>query len=305
MNDFVFTINDSVSCHEDVLSHCNKMVQHFEKYPKSKLILDCSLVNFIYPDYALLILCSIKYLESLGINIVGKFKYNPNSSIVTYLSKMQFFNNLDINIPNSLKNLYPHSFVKIQSYNKDNQIDVLTSILKMLRVNSKIDDNVYASLDYCFNEILDNVLNHSDKELGKGKGWVVAQYFPNLNSIRLMVCDFGIGIKKALEEVYNFEEKEALLSCIKEGVTNGKGQGHGLYATSQFIEMNKGWLSIISGENKLDLSEDSIVVNSTPYWQGTCVYMRINTNIDVDYRKFTGKYYDYKEHVFETMFENK
>lgn len=298
MGEFIFRIGDSISNHEDILKRCNEMVEHFKKSSDSTILMDLSNLNFIYPDYALLILCSIKYLEEIGINVTGRITYT-DSNAVTYLSKMQFFSNLKVSIPTTFENLYPHGYVKIQEYNSDNQIDVLNSILRMLRVNCNMEDNVYTGLDYCFNEILDNVLNHSTVK----RGWVVAQFFPNLNSIRLMVCDFGIGIRKALESTYNFSETDALLSCIKEGVTNGKGQGHGLFATSQFIEMNKGWLSIISGNSKLDFNDKGALVNNVQHWQGTCVYMRINTNIDVDYTKFTGKYYDYKERLFEDMFD--
>lgn len=132
------------------------------------------------------------------------------------------------------------------------------------------------------------------------------QYFPNMNAIRLIVCDFGIGINEALKAKYNFSENEAIQKCIEKGVTNGKGQGHGLYATSEFIKLNKGWLSIFSGNKKLDLNEDDLWVKKTPFWQGTCVYLRINTNLDVDYTKFTSRYGDYKDHVierFEDMFD--
>ncbi|SHI57290.1 Histidine kinase-, DNA gyrase B-, and HSP90-like ATPase [Pseudozobellia thermophila] len=273
------------------------MVTYFIEKPDSTILMDFSGLKFIYPDYALMILCSIKHLEDLGIKVSGTIRYSDNEA-VGYLSRMRFFSSLSVKIPQSLKREYPDSFVHIQEYNEGNQVEVLESILRILRANSDMEDDVYASLDYCFNEVLDNVLNHSTKD----KGWVVGQYFPNLNSIRLMVCDYGIGIREALKEKYNFSGEKALLSCIEEGVTNGKGQGHGLFATSEFIKMNKGWLSIISGEYKLDYNENRIIVTPCSNWQGTCVYMRINTNIKVDYKKFTGKYYDYKEHLFGKMF---
>ena len=71
---------------------------------------------------------------------------------------------------------------------------IVENALKVLRENSSMDDNVYAGLDYCFNEILDNVLNHSREN----EGWVSAQYFESINSIRLIICDSGIGIHQSL-----------------------------------------------------------------------------------------------------------
>ena len=177
-------------------------------------------------------------------------------------------------------------------------MEVLKSILKVLKEKGSINDNVYASLDYCFNEILDNVLNHTEEK----EGWVVAQYFPSLNSIRLSVCDFGMGIHKSLNQKHNFTEKEAIVKCIESGVTNGKGQGHGLFATSSFVKLNKGWLSLISGNKKLNVSESQTIVKDIDYWQGTCIYIRINTNVEVDYTEFTSPNYDYKKQLFEDMF---
>jgi anti-sigma regulatory factor (Ser/Thr protein kinase) len=202
-------------------------------------------------------------------------------------------------LPIEIPKINRDNAVEIQKYTSENQIEVLNSILKVLKANGSINDNVYASLDYCFNEILDNVLNHTEEKVG----WVVAQYFENLNSIRLIVCDFGMGIHRSLNQKHDFTEEEALVKCIESGVTNGKGQGHGLYATSSFIKLNKGWLSLFSGNKKLNVSEKETIVKDIDNWQGTCVYIRINTNIEVDYTEFTSKYYDYKKQVFENLFE--
>ena len=175
----------------------------------------------------------------------------------------------------------------------------MNSVVRVLREKSALDDDVYASLDYCFNEILDNVLNHTEEKVG----WVVAQYFANINSIRLIVCDFGMGIHKSLNQKHNFTEEEAISKCIESGVTNGKGQGHGLFATASFVRLNKGWLSLFSGNKKLNVSEKETVVKDIDEWQGTCVYIRINTNVAVDYKEFTSPFYDYKKQVFENLFE--
>ncbi len=291
-------LNDDLNRHEVVLRVCSNMVEHFMANPKDQIEILVTRLNFIYPDYALMLLCAFKYLEAQGIIIMGRVKYNKRSTGLEYLCRINFFEGLSVKIPMSLKQISPHTLVKIQKYDEDNQIQVLESILEMLRNHGNMDDNVYVSLDYCLNEILDNVLLHSQV----GHGWVVAQYFPNLNSIRLIVCDHGIGIKSALEATYNFTEQEALLKCVDDGITSGEGMGHGLFATSRFIELNQGWLSILSGRHKLDVTTGIKNVTEICNWQGTCVYLRINTNIDVDYKAFTGKHYDYKEHRFEQLF---
>lgn len=293
-------IKDIAKSHTGTISVCDTLVKQYQEYPNTILVIDFSDCDFIYPDYAILLLCTIKYIEHLGHKVTGTIKLDSNKKIINYLAKMNFFENLNVELPLSLSKFNHNNAVQIQKYTSENQIVVLNSILKVLREKASMDDNVYASLDYCLNEILDNVLNHTEEKVG----WVVAQYFENLNSIRLIVCDFGMGIHKSLNQKHRFTEEEAITKCIESGVTNGKGQGHGLYATASFIKLNKGWLSLISGNKKLNVSEKETIVKDITNWQGTCVYIRINTNVEVDYTEFTSQFYDYKKQVFENLFEN-
>lgn len=299
MPEFLLDINHISQSHENVLEECQKMVCQFQEYPNTILTIDFSNCDFLYPDYALILLCAIKYIESKGTEVHGKIKLDKNKSIYAFLLKMDFFKNLNLELP-KIENPYTdNSFIEIQRYTSENQIEVLHKIILMLREKSNMDDDVFTGLDYCLNEILDNILNHSKEN----EGWVVAQYFGKLNQIRLMVVDHGIGIQKALNEKHNFNEDEALQKCIISGVTNGRGQGHGLYATSLFAKENKGWLSIVSGNYKLDVSENETSISQIKHWQGTCVYLRINTNIEVDYKLFTSDKFDQKQQLFEDLFE--
>jgi hypothetical protein len=300
MNEYNLKMEYLAISHENTLEACHSLVNFYLERPNTNLIIDFSNCNFLYPDYALLLLCSIKYIESKGHEVHGKIKLDKSKSIYQYLLKMDFFKNLKIDLPKVEANEKDYSFVEIQTYNSENQIEVQNRIMKVLREKSAIDDDVFTCLDYCLNEVLDNILNHSKEK----QGWVVAQYFGNLNQIRLMVVDHGIGICKALNEKHNFTEEEALQNCIVSGVTNGRGQGHGLYATSLFARENKGWLSIASGNKKLDVNEYESKVVDIEHWQGTCVYLRINTNVVVDYKLFTDRHYDQKEHLFDMMFVN-
>jgi hypothetical protein len=296
--EFSISMKDLSKSHSQTLKICRGLVESYESDSSTDVFIDFSDCSFIYPDYALLLLCTVKYLESRGFVVKGKIRYKEESIPVKYLAGMNFFDNLQVNLPFQVGPMGSAS-VQIQRYTKENQLQVLHSILKLLREKTSMNENVYTGLDYCFNEILDNVLNHSEEK----SGWVAAQYFEKINSVRLIVCDYGIGIHKSLYDKHRFNEEDALLKCIESGITNGKGQGHGLYATSEFVKLNRGWLSIISGNKVLNVSEKETVVKDIDMWQGTSVYIRINTNVDVDYASFTSKNYDYKKQIFEDLFE--
>lgn len=299
MKEYTLYIKDISKSHNKTITVCNLLIKQYKTDPKINLIIDFSDCEFIYPDYAILLLCTIKYIEHLGHVVTGTIKLSPNKQVIIYLAKMNFFANLNVVLPIGIPKFNPDNAVQIQQYTSENQLTVLNSILKVLYSKGSINENVYTGLDYCFNEILDNVLNHTDEKIG----WVVAQYFANLNSIRLIVCDFGMGIHKSLNLKHDYTEEEAITKCIESGITNGKGQGHGLYATSSFIKQNKGWLSLFSGNKKLNVNETETVIEDIDNWQGTCVYVRINTNIEVDYTEFTSRNYDYKKQAFEYLFE--
>ena len=77
-------------------------------------------------------------------------------------------------------------------------------------------------------------MNHSEID----KGLVVVHYDENESIIRIMICDTGIGIYKSLTTAPknacygSYTEEDALLKCIEDKVTNGKGMGFGLFSTS-------------------------------------------------------------------------
>ena len=85
------------------------------------------------------------------------------------------------------------------------------------------------------------------------------------------------------------EVRELLFYCLGEImdntlVTNGKGLGFGLFATSQFILKNYGELFLYSGNHYLTAKNGNYEIKSGSYWKGTVVSLRINTNIPVDYK---------------------
>ena len=74
---------------------------------------------------------------------------------------------------------------------------------------------------------MDNVLTHSDKELGT----VITQYDPKKHILSFLIADDGIGVKASLTENEKYKtlsEPEALKICIDDVVTDGKGMGFGL-----------------------------------------------------------------------------
>jgi len=221
-----------------------------------------------------------------------------------YASRVDFFKLLQ------LQHLLPESFVRrplkdrfieITPYNRDNYIQVGRQVVRVVGAHAQVNTKVQQMLDFCLFEILDNVLIHSGyPEAFRGNGWCSAQYFPGAHEIRLMVADTGIGIHRALSgpggsKYRALSEKQALCKCVEKGVTNGEGMGFGLYATKEFIRLNQGELLIYSGGHYALLQKGRFRVKPGAYWPGTVVYLRIRTNLSVDYSSFMPEDYPLAE----------
>ena len=158
---------------------------------------------------------------------------------------------------------------------------VYSNVLRVLTSHFEIETSVLQSLSYCFYEILDNVHIHSGKPLG-----TAITHFDSENDVlKILIADDGKGIRASLSENAKYkdiDEGEALRLCLKDSVTDGKGMGFGLYATSRLMKEVGLEFIIHSGRHKLIDKDGDISIVQNGLWQGTIVYMEICTNIDVN-----------------------
>ena len=154
-------------------------------------------------------------------------------------------------------------------------------VMQTLTAHFNIEVSVLQALSYCFYEILDNVHIHSGKPLG-----TAITYYDEANSVlQILVADDGMGIRNSLaenEKYKDISEAEALRLCLMDSVTDGKGMGFGLYATSRLIKDAGLKFSIHSGSHKYEYQDSYAKVSEASFWQGTIVYMEIHTSLDID-----------------------
>ena len=111
-----------------------------------------------------------------------------------------------------------------------------------------------ASFEWSVNEITDNVLMHSDSNIG---GLVqVSTFQKNRNSVQFVVADAGIGIPTTLKTGHPEinSDTDALDRAIREGVTRDTdiGQGNGLFGTYSVCSKSNGYFQIDSGHARLE-----------------------------------------------------
>ncbi|MDO4510631.1 MAG: hypothetical protein Q4B68_02295 [Bacteroidales bacterium] len=192
--------------------------------------------------------------------------------------------------------------VSIDVFDEHNLNDVYQQVINVLTSHIEIELSVLQALSYCFYEILDNVHIHSGKPLGSA----ITYYNPSANSLRVLVADDGMGIKKSLSsnDAYaSLSEGESLKAVLKDAVTDGKGMGFGLYATSRLVE-NIGINFVLhSGAHKLVYKGGVVTVEPSDYWQGTIVFLEVRTKEDFDPNDIVAHRTDVKSEYNEFFIE--
>lgn len=190
----------------------------------------------------------------------------------------------------------------IEVFDNKNIYDVYTDIVNMLSSYPDIELSVLQGLSYCFYEVLDNVLTHSEKECGT----VLMRYVKSQNLIQLLVADDGVGIKKSLSQnikYSNITESEAVKLCIEDNVTDGKGMGFGLYSTSRLVKNAGIKLLIHSGKSILLYEKDKVKMQEAPQWRGSIIYFEIHSDREINPNDIVEYRTDCETQFNETFFD--
>jgi hypothetical protein len=117
----------------------------------------------------------------------------------------------------------------------------------------------FAAIEWCLNEISDNVLVHAESQIG---GLVTMSSYKTRNRIEFSVADPGVSIPTSLRKGHPElgEDIQALERAVREGVTRDPaiGQGNGLFGTFQVVRKSGGYLHIHSGYARLDYEDDQL-----------------------------------------------
>ena len=174
-----------------------------------------------------------------------------------------------------------HQHPVIEVFDHDTIYATYRDIVALLNSYPDVEVSVLQALSYCFYEVLDNVLTHSERKCGTA----IMRYTPEANKIQILVADDGIGVASSLRtnpKYADIPEAEAVRHCIDDGVTDGKGMGFGLYSTSRLIKNVGITLEVHSGCCKLVYGGVNICMEDALEWQGTIVYFELHSDKEID-----------------------
>ena len=220
-------------------------------------------------------------------------RYNPNSSLGLYLSRMDFFGVQDIVREESFVRHDPNErFLTLTAVKRNSNTNEIPGKLRnIVLAKTDIDGSLIGALDYAFGEIIDNVLTHSRSVV---EGLVGAQYYPAKGFVEFCVADGGAGVANTLRNnpAYSkMNDADLLVKSFEHGVgedtsgfygnVEGYGCGFGLTFAARLVDATGGDLWMVSNSAGVHLHGESVAQYGGFDAVGTAICMRIPSNVCV------------------------
>lgn len=135
----------------------------------------------------------------------------------------------------------PEAFGRVWRFdNAREQTNLVNAMVLELDKTANLAKGVKQCFEWCLNEVTDNVLNHSRPQ-GGAHGYVMVQHVPLDNRLKICVFDTGIGLKDSFagSKYAPATAEEAISLAVGKGVTNGNGQGNGLWGLHEMVKISK------------------------------------------------------------------
>lgn len=262
----------------------NSIKRLYFKFGHKKIILDFSEVDKIYPYPSAAIAGYIHYFKNT-LNI--EFEH---INIPKYLNNIHFFDPVEVGENPINKN--DNCLDKIWLFkNSDEVHQLVNGILASIRTSIECEAGIIDACTWGLNEIMDNVIQHSEAECG----FVMAAVHKSTKNINICIFDYGIGIFRSLKKSKYHNPKnapDAISLAVQEGVTRDKkiGQGNGMWGLYNIVNLNAGMMSIISGKGGLSLVKGNMktfqeIQMLSPIQQATTVNFNLNLNKEISIKE--------------------
>lgn len=261
---------DSVNQFIAVMRHGR--IKH--KYEDCTIVFDKS-IQGVYPNAVVPICGLIEFFRrEKKMSIEGK-SYDANlQAILT-----------PYELPAHKENL-SHALNKIWKFQNGRDVyEIQTAIVNELRRMEIFAPGVLEGIEWSINEIMDNVLNHSESPCG----FIMGQLHKTSKHVAFTIYDAGIGIYKSLKNSIHAPRKnaDALTMCIKAGVTRDKkvGQGNGMNGLFSLVKEGNGRLVITSGRDSYEYVEGNGIIKENKHQYPSEQNFSTTVDFQLDYSK--------------------
>lgn len=207
-------------------------------------------INRGYSQFDLCIPNRIAFFPNVVTPIVGMMDYYREERSITF-SFPEKRSELNVESIFSSQEYQEDTFSilnKVWRFSSSRQVaHIVDDIVSELRKAAVFQKNVLNSIEWSLNEVMDNVLQHSEASFG----YVMGQLHSSNEQVAFTVFDSGRGMFNSLKdsEHHPRNDIDAITLAIRESVTRDKsiGQGNGLFGLHSIVQQGAGRLRITSG----------------------------------------------------------
>lgn len=136
---------------------------------------------------------------------------------------------------------------KVWQFSSTDEIyELVSAVILYVRKTDAIQPGVAQSIEWCLNEAMDNILQHSEST----RGYFMGQMLNTSKIFSFCIFDSGRGIFNSLRNSIHHPNNpfDAITLAMQERVTRDSkvGQGNGLWGLSEIIRNSNGYMSISS-----------------------------------------------------------
>lgn len=169
--------------------------------------------------------------------------------------------------------------VPLQTVSDDEDLfRVVGLVCELVLKNISETKALLPAVEWCVNEVVDNILRHSDLV---APGCVCATFCPKTERLEIAISDSGRGILESIKESHNpFNNAEAISLAVTRGVTRDieVGQGFGLAGCVEILEKSEGFFQLTSGDIRLERDGITEKYAQIPHVPGTLVNLSFDTS---------------------------
>lgn len=262
---------------------------HF-KFNHKKIVVNLEEIDSVYPYPTVPVAGYIYYFR----NVLGvEFEF---INVPTYLKKIHFLSPDEIDKTTTGKGT--NFLDRVWIFNSSDDVHTLVNgFLASIRKSCIAEEGVLQACEWGLNEIMDNVIQHSNENIG----FIMGQVHKENQVLRISIFDYGQGIFQSLKDskYRPRNASDAISLSIQEGVTRDKnvGQGNGMWGLYNIISLNNGGLQIISGKGGLNFQNRTKttetyqnIIMLSPVHQSTAVNFDINLKQSISMKEALGGY---------------
>lgn len=307
-NRIVFDAKINSMSHRDFM-----LVQHeVQRSGIDKVTLDFSSCDRAFADGMLPIICGVEAMRERGQKVSVILPRDSSLQRLFTNTSWAHYLDPDIHQPSNTafdRHMAVHRFVAFEE-----QRAIVNEVLDVAMRTMSMARDVLEGLEWSFNEVTDNVLNHSQAPTG---GLVQVTTYRDQGLVGFVVADRGQGILRSMREGYPdlASDKHAIGEAIKAGITRNPdvGQGNGLAGSLRIATLSGGSFALTSGTAQLVVQAYKHNTDSKSFerrreqsFQGTLVSAFIKQNSDfkmADALAFPG-YQHARFDIIDAKYEN-